>query len=83
MKQGSATLAYTKGSTWAKWDLHVHTPASLVQCYGGDNEEIWERFFRDIESLPPEFKVLGINDYLFVDGYRRVLEAKRKGRLRK
>lgn len=31
--------------------------------------------------MPPEFKVLGINDYLFVDGYRKVREAKRKGRL--
>lgn len=59
----------------------MHTPASLVQHYGGDNEKVWDRYFRDLESLPPEFKVLGINDYLFVDGYRRVLEAKRRGRL--
>jgi ABC-type lipoprotein export system ATPase subunit len=74
-------LRYPQGSTWGKWDLHVHTPASLVQFYGGANKEVWERFFRDIESLPAEFKVLGINDYLFVDGYRRVLQAKRRGRL--
>lgn len=74
-------MRYPRGSTWNKWDLHVHTPASVIQGYGGDNEEVWERFLREIELLPSEFKVLGINDYIFVDGYRRVLEAKRGGRL--
>jgi ABC-type lipoprotein export system ATPase subunit len=29
--------------------------------------------------LPPEFRVLGINDYLWVDGYERVLAAHRAG----
>ena len=24
-----------KGSSWFKWDLHVHTPDSLVSGYGG------------------------------------------------
>lgn len=70
-----------RGSLWHKWDLHVHTPASIVQHYGGDNDQVWDRFFNDLESLPPEFKVLGINDYLFIDGYRRVLAARAAGRL--
>ena len=39
-----------------------------------------EAFIDDLEKLPPEFKVLGINDYIFVDGYERVLRAKREGR---
>ena len=33
------------GSFWSKWDLHVHTPASIVSHYSGD----WERFIEDIE----------------------------------
>lgn len=69
------------GSTWKKWDLHVHTPESLVHNYPGEKEAAWQAFLADLEALPPEFKVLGINDYLFVDGYARVLEEKRKGRL--
>ncbi len=70
------------GSTWGKWDLHVHTPESLVHNYPGEHEAAWEAFFRDLEDLPSEFKVIGINDYVFVDGYRRVLKAKREeGRL--
>ncbi len=69
------------GSTWKKWDLHVHTPSSIVQNYGGNTDEAWESFIADLEKLPPDFKVIGINDYIFVDGYERVLKAKRDGRL--
>lgn len=70
------------GSLWNKWDLHVHTPASIENQYeGADLEEKWERFISDIEHLPQEFKVIGINDYFFIDGYRKVLEEWGKGRM--
>ena len=74
-------MDYPKGSVWRKWDLHVHTPSSIIQEYGGNNDDTWERFLGELESLPPEFKVLGINDYLFIDGYQRVREEKAQGRL--
>lgn len=71
-----------RGSIWRKWDLHVHTPFSLRHAYSGSNEEEqWEKFLTDLENLPEEFKVLGINDYIFLDGYKRILEEKNKGRL--
>ena len=71
-----------RGSIWRKWDLHVHTPCSLQHAYSGSTEEEqWENFLTDLENLPEEFKVLGINDYIFLDGYKRILEEKRKGRL--
>ena len=70
-----------RGSTWKKWDLHVHTPESLVHQYPGQKEDAWKAFLTDLEALPPEFKVIGINDYLFVDGYERVRREKRDGRL--
>ncbi|WP_407282724.1 hypothetical protein V7O61_03280 [Methanolobus sp. WCC1] len=70
---------YPRGSEWRKWDLHVHTPASLFHNYPGTDP--WDDFLTDLENLPPEFKVIGINDYLFIDGYERVLEEKAKGRL--
>lgn len=72
-----------KGAEWSKWDLHVHTPASLVQHFKAtDDKDIWEKYISDLESLPDEFKVIGINDYLFLDGYRKVQEYKRNGRLK-
>jgi len=79
--QKEDAMVRMRGSTWKKWDLHVHTPDSLVQHYPGEREAAWGAFLTDLEALPPEFKVLGINDYLFVDGYERLLLAKRRGRL--
>jgi len=75
-------LKYSRGSEWRKWDLQVHTPSSLIQHYGGDTEEVWEKFILDLESLKKEFKVIGINDYLFLDGYEKFLEYKKSGRLK-
>jgi hypothetical protein len=68
-----------RGSVWRKWDLHVHTPESLVHEYGGPDP--WSRFIQELEQLPPEFKVIGINDYIFLDGYRRILAEQKNGRL--
>lgn len=76
-------MKFTRGSEWHKWDLHVHTPKSIIQHYGGDTEEAWEKYIKDIEALPEEFKVLGINDYIYLDGYKKVLEYKKIGRLPK
>jgi len=55
-------MTNSQGSSWSKWDLHVHTPDSLVHHYPGVDP--WPQFLNDLEALPPEFKVLGINDYL-------------------
>ena len=73
---------WTRGSEWGKWDLHVHTPASIINNYGANDNATWEAFIADLESLPREFKVLGINDYLFVDGFVRLQAAKASGRLK-
>ena len=71
-----------RGSEWHKWDLHVHTPESICHHYqAGDAGNVWEQYIYDLEHLPENIKVLGINDYLFIDGYRKVLEYKRRGRL--
>lgn len=73
---------YARGAEWRKWDLHIHTPDSLFHNYKSkNNDDVWESFIKDLESLSPEFKVLGINDYLFIDGYRKVLKYKQNGRL--
>ena len=54
------------GSTWKKWDLHVHTPESLIHHYPGEKEAAWQAFLADLEALPPEFKVLGIKGIRFL-----------------
>jgi hypothetical protein len=73
---------YAKGAEWRKWDLHVHTPSSIYQKFGQNNDETWDNYINDLEKLPREFSVLGINDYLFIDGYERLLrEQKENNRL--
>jgi ABC-type lipoprotein export system ATPase subunit len=67
---------YTRGSEWRKWDLHVHTPLSIVQEYGGDTEDVWNRYIDALKNLPEEIKVIGITDYLFIDGYKKVLDTR-------
>ena len=77
------TNKYPRGSEWHIWDLHVHTPASIVNNFeAGDDCDVWENYIRDLEKLPDDIKVLGINDYLFVDGYKKVIEYKKAGRLK-
>lgn len=72
-----------RGSEWRKWDLHVHTPASLTNNYKGrDGKDVWDTYIDDLEHLPADIKVIGINDYLFIDGYRKVLEYRKNGRLK-
>jgi predicted ATPase len=72
----------SRGSEWRKWDLHVHTPHSLFHNYQAKEAyDVWERYIKELESLPTEFKVLGINDYLFIDGYKKILDYKSQGRL--
>lgn len=75
-------MSFKRGSEWKKWDLHVHTPLSIVQQYGGNSDVVWEKYIKDLENLPSEFKVLGINDYLFLDGYSKLKKEKEEnGRL--
>ncbi len=59
----------------------MHTPASLRHHYGAESDQTWDRFVHALRALPEDIKVLGINDYLFLDGYRRLVEAKDRGDL--
>ena len=75
---------YSRGSEWRKWDLHVHTPFSIVNDFGDPAQDAtWKAYFEDLEKLPAEVKVLGINDYLFLDGYKKVLAYKESGGAKK
>ena len=71
-----------RGSDWIKCDLHVHSPMSFTHSYGDRNDAgVWNRFIKELETLPVEFKIIGINDYLTVSGYERIIAEKKKGRL--
>jgi ABC-type cobalamin/Fe3+-siderophores transport system ATPase subunit len=72
----------SRGSKWSRWDLHIHTPYSIINDYGGDSEEVWDKYIEHLENLPKDVEVIGINDYYFIDGFEKVMEYKmEKGRL--
>jgi hypothetical protein len=75
-------MKFNKGSVWSKWDLHIHTPKSICNKYGADDDETWEKFITHLENLPNDVEVIGINDYYFIDGFEKVMDYKmNKGRL--
>jgi predicted ATPase len=72
----------SRGARWRRWDLHVHTPFSVVQHYGDSNQtSTWDEYISALEELPSDISVLGITDYFTIDGYRRLREERQNGRL--
>lgn len=73
---------YPKGSEWRKWDLHVHTPASVLnnQFDGINDDEKWEKYLEKLESLT-DISVIGLTDYFSIEGYKKVKEYKDAGNL--
>jgi hypothetical protein len=71
-----------RGAEWHKWDLHVHTPASVEQYYGDRvQEQTWNKYIDALAALPDEIRAIGVNDYFSIEGYRRIVEARASGRL--
>jgi len=61
------------GSTWSKWDLHIHTPETkLANSYVITNEEdVWDKFIEKIDTS--DVNVFGITDYYSIDNYEKFL----------
>ncbi len=67
---------FPRGSEWRRWDLHIHTPKSIVQQYGGDTTAAWDQFVRALAALSPEIKAIAVTDYLFCDGYEHLVSRR-------
>src|SRR4051812_47432263 len=67
------TIYYPKGSEWRKWDLHIHSPASILENgFGSDWDVYVATLFKTI--LKKEIAVIGITDYFTIDGYKKIKE---------
>ncbi|OWF81472.1 hypothetical protein B4900_03280 [Yersinia rohdei] len=62
---------FNRGSEWNKWDLHVHTPASVLHNEYNAN---WDLYVKDLFQKAIENNVsgIGITDYYFPDGYKKI-----------
>lgn len=71
-----------RGSTWNKWDFHVHTPYSILNngfCFDPDPE--WKNDIADFDNyvrtlftkaVEKGIVAIGITDYFSIDGYKRI-----------
>jgi hypothetical protein len=67
------------GSVWNKWDLHLHTPKTILSdAYTAQaSEDVWEKYIDIIEKS--DVRVFGITDYFSIKNYERFIELfKRK-----
>lgn len=71
-----------EGSTWRRWDLHLHSPATTLnnQFAGASEDEKWENYIAALEQLGA-YGCLGITDYFSIDGFRKVRAFKEQNRL--
>lgn len=73
---------FPKGSEWRKWDLHIHSPFSILNNQFPklrNGEPDWEPFLQKLESL--DSAVIGITDYFTIEGYKALKKFKEQGRL--
>jgi AAA domain len=76
------TGSFQRGSEWRKWDLHIHSPCSLLNNQypkKSDGEPDWEPFLAKLEST--DIAVLGITDYFTIEGYKALRQFKEEGRI--
>jgi hypothetical protein len=79
-----AYSSFPKGSEWRKWDLHLHSPMSgLANKFPKiNNSPDWEQYILALEGLD-DCPAIAITDYFLIEGYKKVIESKENGRLRK
>lgn len=58
-----------KGSEWQKWDLHVHTPCSVLNNEFGSDWDIYvKKLFK--KAIQEKIHAIGITDYFTIEGYK-------------
>jgi energy-coupling factor transporter ATP-binding protein EcfA2 len=75
-------ISYPEGSSWRKWDLHIHCPDDVLnnQFDGKNNDEKWDKYIEKLESS--NIEVMGLTNYFCINGYERIIDFKNKGRLK-
>ena len=64
------------GSTWRRWDLHIHTPDTILNDQFGD----WDEFLTAVEEQDT-VSVLGVTDYFSITNYSTLKQYKEAGRI--
>jgi hypothetical protein len=65
-----------RGSEWRRWDLHVHTPGTVLN----DQFDSWDSYLKAVEAHP-QVKVMGVTDYMSIDNYTALQAYRAAGRI--
>lgn len=62
---------FSKGSEWRRWDLHVHSPESILHSQFGSD---WDKYVYELfkRAIANNISAIGITDYFFIDGYKKL-----------
>ena len=66
----------SNGSTWRRWDLHVHTPGTALNGQFGS----WDEYLEAIETQN-DVSVIGVTDYFSISNYSKLKRYKEEGRI--
>lgn len=62
----------SRGSIWRKWDLHIHTPLSILNNdFEGDFDNYVKTLFQT--AIQKDIAVIGITDYFSIEGYKKII----------
>jgi hypothetical protein len=78
--QTSTLASWNRGSTWLRWDPHLHTPETLLNDQFGASG--WDEYLHLIECASPPVVGLGITDYFSIRGYKKLLAYRNTGRIK-
>ena len=66
-------MNYDIGSMWRRWDLHIHSPFSVLNNqFGKDFDNYFYNLFK--KAVDKKIAVIGITDYFSIEGYKKVIE---------
>jgi len=61
-----------RGSIWRKWDLHIHTPFSILNNGFGNNFDNYvQTLFKS--AISKNIAAIGITDYFTIEGYKKIV----------
>lgn len=65
------SIKFPRGSEWRKWDLHVHTPESILNNHFGND---WDTYVKKLftEAIEKNVCAIGITDYFTIEGYKKL-----------
>ncbi len=75
----AAQPRFPRGSEWRRWDLHVHTPESALNCGFGEDFDAYAKALFE-KAIDRKIAVVGVTDYFSIAGYKKLRTIQRSSK---